>query len=139
MAVIITGAYFDMNSIGDRAAAWDIVECGLDHTTDIRDVTNFGSAGWKESLASLQGATVRVSVKDANALLDDLWALRSGSTGNAVTFEIRETNAAVSATNPSFTGSCLIGALSPVSVRVGEEHANQYTFTVTGAVTRNTT
>lgn len=139
MAVIITGSYFDINSLGDRAASWDITEVSVEHQTDQRDVTNFGSSGWKEFLAGLQSATIRVSAKDVNNVIDDLWALRSADTGNAVTFEVRETNAAISANNPAWTGSCLILGVTPVSTRVGEEHAGTFTFPVTGALTRDVT
>src|SRR6266852_1806235 len=56
--------------------------------------------------------------------------------GTTVTFEVRPTSAARSATNPAYTGSVLISDYTPLDGKVGDLALNKSTWKTTGTITR---
>ncbi len=56
--------------------------------------------------------------------------------GTTVTFEVRPTSAARSATNPAYTGSVLISDYTPLDGKVGDLAVNKSTWKTTGTITR---
>lgn len=109
----------------------------LELNQDTVDVTNAGGAGWKEFIAGLKSANLNVDLQNdfaANTTYPAMLALfNAGSTGG--TFEARATNAAVSTTNPKFTGTLLCAKFTPISGNVGTLSKLPAEVQVTGAVT----
>ena len=92
--------------------------------------------GWKSAIGGLKSGTLAVTFNDDMAASNvdaALWPLL----GTVVTFEIRATDSAVSATNPKYTGSVLIQQHN-LGGSVGELASKQLTFPTSGAVTRAT-
>lgn len=102
-----------------------------------KDVTTYGSDGWKEVLGGLKSGTIAIEFKQdfAAAALDSImWPLL----GTVVPFEVRPDQAAVSASNPSYTGNLLIKAWNPVTGSVGDEASVSVSYPTSGAVARAT-
>ena len=92
--------------------------------------------GWKSAIGGLKSGTLAVTFNDDMAASNvdaALWPLL----GTVVTFEIRATDSAVSATNPKYTGSVLIQQHN-LGGSVGELASKQLSFPTSGAVTRAT-
>lgn len=62
----------------------------------------------------------------------------NGAFGTVVSFTVKATSDAVSATNPSYSGSVLVSQHTPVANGVGELATQSLTFPLSGAVTRAT-
>lgn len=58
--------------------------------------------------------------------------------GTVVTFELRPTSGARSATNPGYTGSVLIKEYAPIDGKVGDLAVNSASWPTSGAVLRQT-
>lgn len=58
--------------------------------------------------------------------------------GTVVTFEVRPTSAARSATNPAYTGSVLISDYTPLEGKVGDLAVLATTWKTSGTITRAT-
>ncbi|NEB04507.1 hypothetical protein [Streptomyces sp. SID13726] len=104
---------------------------------DEKDVTTYGSAGWKQVIGGLKSGGLAIEFKNdyAAAALDSiLWPLF----GTVVTFEVRPTSAVVGTSNPKWTGSVLIKELKPIQGGVGDEASQSVSFPTSGAVTRAT-
>lgn len=102
-----------------------------------KEVTNMGSLGWKEYLGGLKAGTLSIEfLQDyAAGLLDAImWPLL----GTVVAFEVRPTSAAVSTSNPKWTGNLLVKSWQPVGGGVGDEANLSLTYPTSGAVTRAT-
>ncbi|MEU6279507.1 phage tail tube protein [Streptomyces sp. NPDC047028] len=102
-----------------------------------KDVTTYGSEGWKELLGGLKSGELALDfLQDfaASALDSIMWPLL----GTVVTFEVRPDNAAVGTSNPSYTGSILINGWNPVSGSVGDEATVGVSYPTSGAVARAT-
>ncbi|MEV6790904.1 hypothetical protein AB0M87_02660 [Streptomyces sp. NPDC051320] len=102
-----------------------------------KDVTTYGSQGWKELLGGLKSGELGLDfLQDvaASALDSIMWPLL----GTVVTFEVRADNAAVSASNPSYTGSVLINGWNPIQGSVGDEATSGVSYPTSGAVARAT-
>lgn len=109
----------------------------LQFKVEDKDVTNYASAGWKEHLGGLKQATLQVEFFNdfAAAALDSiLWPLL----GTVVTFEVAGTQAARSASNPSYTGSFLLVDYNPITGKVGDVDTVSVSWPSTAAVTRVT-
>jgi len=106
-------------------------------TVDVQEDTAFG-AGWKARVGGLKDAMLNVSLFNdfTAAQLDSImWPLL----GTVVTFEVRPTSAARSATNPAYTGSILIAQWTPITGSVGQLVQLDMSFPTSGAVLRQTT
>lgn len=85
------------------------------------DTTSFGSLGKKERVAGLEDASFTLNFQqdfataEVDATLYPLWA-------NETIFPVvvKPSTAAVSATNPSYSGSCVILEYAPLSGAVGD-------------------
>lgn len=99
------------------------------------DSTAMGDS-WIEVIGGLKSASLAITFNDDYAASNvdaTLWPLL----GTVVTFEVRPDAGSVSATNPKYTGSVLIGQ-HVLGGSVGELAAKSLTFPVSGAVTRAT-
>lgn len=105
------------------------------------DVTNMGSGGWQEVLQGIKKGTVQLDLlidADLSGIELAIYAVFNHATANTMTFEIRESNAGVSAANPKFTGTLLITKPLALGLKVGEALAQQVSWPTTGAVARAT-
>lgn len=102
---------------------------------DEKDVTTYGSLGWKEVLGGLKSGGLGLEFKQdvAAAALDSImWPLL----GTVVPFEVRADQAAVGASNPKYTGNVLIKGWNPITGSVGDDATVSVSFPTSGAVTR---
>lgn len=132
--MVLTTEYVALNAtdLSDYA-----VKAELSVEVDEKDVTTYGSAGWKEVIGGLKSGTLAIEFKQdfAAAALDSiLWPLF----GTVTTFEVRPTSAAVGTSNPKWTGSVLVKELKPISGGVGDEASQSVSFPTSGTVTRAT-
>lgn len=102
-----------------------------------KDVTTYGSLGWKEVLGGLKSGTMALEFKQdfaATKLDSIMWPLF----GTVVAFEVRSDQAAVGTSNPKYTGSLLVKQWNPVTGSVGDEASVSVSYPTSGAVTRAT-
>lgn len=102
-----------------------------------KDVTTYASLGWKEVLGGLKSGELGTEfLQDfaASQLDAIMWPLL----GTVVPFEVRGDQAAVSASNPKYTGSILIKAWNPITGSVGDEATVSVSFPTSGQVLRGT-
>lgn len=100
-----------------------------------KDMTTYGSLGWKVVLGGLKSGELGIEfLQDvaAGAIDSIMWPLFA----TVVIFEIRADQAAVGASNPKYTGSCLIKQWNPIEGGVGDEASVSVTYPTSGAVTR---
>jgi hypothetical protein len=103
-----------------------------------KDVTVFTSLGWKEVLGGIKSGSLALTLKNdfAVASLDSImWALF----GTVVPWTGKATSAAVSTSNPLYSGSCLIKNWTPITGSPGDVNEASYTYPTSGAITRATT
>jgi hypothetical protein len=101
------------------------------------ETTAFSADGFKEHIGGLKGGSLSITFNQdfaASSVDATLWPLL----GTVVTFAVKAVKAAVSATNPSYSGSVLISNYSPLGNGVGELAEVQVQFPTTGVVTRAT-
>lgn len=134
-AFALTAEYLAINSV-DYTSLLVVKGAVLTVEADQLDPTAMGD-GWKKVLGGLKGGSVAANLIDdyaASSTDQLLWPLF----GTLTSFEIRPTNAAVSSTNPKYTGSMFIGT-HIVGGQVGElAMKGGLTFPTSGAVTRAT-
>lgn len=102
-----------------------------------KDVTTYGSLGWKEVLGGLKSGELSCEfLQDfaASELDSIMWPLL----GTVVPFEVRADQSAASASNPTFSGSILINGWNPITGSVGDEATVSLGFPTSGAVARAT-
>ncbi|MFY1660906.1 phage tail tube protein [Micromonospora sp. WMMD1274] len=132
--MVLTASYIALS--GTDLSNWaNSIE--LSAEVDEKDVTTFGSGGWKEVLGGLRSGTLAIEFKQdvtASALDSIMWPLF----GTVVTFEVRLANAAVGTSNPKYTGSALVKEWAPISGNVGDDASVKVSFPTSGAVTRAT-
>lgn len=102
-----------------------------------KDVTTYGSLGWKEVLGGLKSGELSIEfLQDVAAAAIDsiMWPLL----GTVVTFEVRLDQAAVGTSNPKYTGSVLVNGWNPLEGSVGDEASVSVGYPTSGAITRAT-
>jgi hypothetical protein len=102
-----------------------------------KDVTTYGSLGWKEVLGGLKSGNVALEFKQdfaATKLDSIMWPLL----GTVVAFEFRADQGVASTSNPKYTGNLLIKAWNPITGSVGDEASVSVSYPTSGAVTRAT-
>jgi hypothetical protein len=133
MAVLaLISARVELNSV-DMSAFAAAVELELEGVQV--DTTNFGSAGWETAIGGLKSASVKVKFNNdfaATTVDDRLFPLFN----TVVSFRVRPTQGAISATNPEYQMSVLVNSLAPVAGSVGDLLTQDLTWPVSGAVTR---
>lgn len=102
-----------------------------------KDVTTYASLGWKEVLGGLKSGTLGLEFKQdfaATKLDAIMWPLL----GTVVPFVVRADQAAVSTSNPQYSGNILIKAWNPLTGSVGDDASVSVSYPTSGAVTRAT-
>lgn len=104
---------------------------------DEKDVTTFGSAGWKEVLGGIKSGGLNVTFQQdvaAGNLDSQMFALF----GTVTTFEVRLVNTARSTSNPAYTGNVLVSKWNPISGAVGDDAEVSVSWPTSAAVARQT-
>lgn len=130
---VLTDAHIIINSVVWSTHA-NKVE--IPFKADVKDATTFGQT-WRVKRAGLKEGNFNAEfLTDYTAAnLDELlWTIFNAGTN--VTFEVRPTSAARSATNPAFTGSVVPVGWIPVTGNVGELVAVAISWETSGTVSR---
>lgn len=104
-----------------------------------KDVTTYASLGWKESLGGLASGNLGLGFKQdvATTEIDSImWPLFLTRTPQ--TFAIRADDAAVSSSNPQWSGSVLIKEWKPLMGGVGDVAELDVSYPTSGEVVRAT-
>ncbi|HCT81753.1 MAG TPA: hypothetical protein DGT23_35270 [Micromonosporaceae bacterium] len=131
--MVLTAAYVSITGPGTIHDHCSKAELTVD--VEEKDVTTFADSGWKAVLGGLKSGQLALGLKQDiadDALDEDFWAIL----GTVVTFEIRLTQSAVSASNPKYTGSILIKEWKPLNGSVGDVAELDVSFPTSGAITR---
>lgn len=104
----------------------------INRTFDELEVTAMGDSGHK-FVKGLEASSVTIDFLNDTATGEVLQTLQA-AWGTSVTVVIKQTSAAVSATNPSYTMSCLINNTTDVNGSVADLGTQSVTWTVNGAI-----
>jgi len=104
----------------------------INRTFDELEVTAMGDSGHK-FVKGLEASSVTIDFLNDTASGEVLQTLQA-AWGTSVTVVIKQTSAAVSATNPSYTMSCLINNTTDVNGSVADLGTQSVTWTVNGAI-----
>jgi len=99
---------------------------------DELDVTAMGDSGAK-AVKGLERSSVSIDFFNDEATAKTLQTLNS-TWGTSTTVVIKQTSAAVSATNPSYTMSCLVNNITPINGAVGDLSTQSVTWNVNGTI-----
>ena len=106
----------------------------INRSFDELEVTAMGDTGHK-FVKGLEASSVTIDFFNDPESSKTLQTLNSSTVwGNSITVVIKQTSAAVSATNPSYTMSCLINNTTPVNGAVGDLSTQSLTWTVNGTI-----
>jgi hypothetical protein len=130
MAVFLNnGVVLTVNSVdlSDRVTALTI-----NRTFDELEVTAMGDAGHK-FVKGLEASSITIDFLNDTAATETLATLQAAY-GTTVTVTAKQTSAAVSATNPLYTMSCLVNNLTDINGAVGDIGMQSVTWTVNGTI-----
>jgi hypothetical protein len=101
------------------------------------ETTTMGGGGYRSRIGGLKSGTLEVE------FLNDFAASQTDATlwpifGTVVTFSLKPTSAAVSATNPLYSGSVLVTQVGPLDGEVGALAVRSVSWPTSGTVTRAT-
>ncbi len=116
-----------------------VTEVAVETKADDVDVTASGASG-KQHLAGLRDDkfTINMLSDFASAKVDQtLWPLFNG--GSAFLVECAAAGTAISATNPKFSGTCVLLTYQPVSGKIGDAAMTSLDMPVNGFIARATT
>lgn len=132
--MVLLASYVSLNS----TALWTYAnKVELSVEVEEKEVTTYGSLGWKEVLGGLKSGGLSIDFKQdvaASALDSIMWPLL----GTVVPFEVRLDQAVVGTGNPKYTGSVLIKEWKPLSGSVGDDAQVSVSYPTSGAVARAT-
>jgi hypothetical protein len=104
----------------------------INRTFDELEVTAMGDSGHK-FVKGLEASSVTIDFLNDTATGEVLQTLQA-AWGTSVNVVIKQTSGAVSATNPSYTMSCLINNTTDVNGSVSDIGMQSVTWTVNGAI-----
>jgi hypothetical protein len=104
----------------------------INRSFDELEVTAMGDSGHK-FVKGLEASSVTIDFFNDEATSKTLQTLNS-TWGTSTTVIIKQTSAAVSATNPSYTMSCLVNNITPVNGAVGDLSTQSVTWNVNGTI-----
>lgn len=135
MAVLVfTDASVVINSVD---LSDHVRRVAITQSTDMQDITAMGDT-WRGNLAGTKEWTAEVELFQdfGSSSVDD--TLNGLIGGSAVTCVFKPTSGAVSATNPSYTGSAILSEYPVISGEHGQSLMVSITLTGNGALTRAT-
>jgi len=107
-----------------------VSSCEINMSKDEVETTNFSGSG-RERVHGLQDNSFTVTFQQdfagasVDAVLFPLW-----NNENEFTVEIRPTSGSVSASNPKYTGTCILLEYQPLAGDVGDLSETEVTFNV---------
>jgi hypothetical protein len=104
----------------------------INRSFDELEVTAMGDSGHK-FVKGLEASSITLDFFNDEATGKTLQKLNS-IWGTSVTVVIKQTSAAVSATNPSYTMTCLINNITPVNGAVSDLSTQSVTWNVNGTI-----
>ena len=104
----------------------------INRSFDELEITSMGDSGHK-FVKGLEASSITLDFFNDSASSKTLQTLNS-TWGTSVTVVIKQTSAAVSAENPSYTMSCLINNTTPVNGAVGDLSTQSVTWNVNGTI-----
>ena len=133
MALTYTNPKITINSVD---LTDHIASVTINQKYDELDTTVFGSGG-KQRIAGLEDSSIAIEFLQDYAS-SSVEATVNSLIGSTTTVVIQAKTGAVSATNPKWTGTCLVTELQPVAGAAGELAKQSVTWPVTGTLTRAT-
>lgn len=130
--MVLTTTVVTING-GDLSLYVAKAELGME--VEEKDITTFGSLGWKTVTGGLKSGGLSLAFKNDladNALDEILWGLW----GTVTTFATRAASSAVSASNPSYSGSLLVKSFKPIAGSVGDVNEFDVDWPTSGAIAR---
>jgi hypothetical protein len=104
----------------------------INRSFDELEITAMGDSGHR-FVKGLEASSLTLDFFNDSASAKTLQTLNS-TWGTSVTVVIKQTSAAVSAENPSYTMSCLINNTTPVNGAVGDLSTQSVTWNVNGTI-----
>ena len=104
----------------------------INRTFDELEVTAMGDTGHK-FVKGLEASSVTIDFLNDTATGEVLQTLQA-AWGTSVPVVIKQTSAAVSATNPSYTMTCLVNGTTDINGAVGDLGMQSVTWNVNGAI-----
>ena len=104
----------------------------INRSFDELEVTSMGSAG-HEYVKGLESSSITIDFLNDTATGEVLQTLQA-AWGTSVTVTAKQTSAAVSATNPLYTMSCLINNTTDINGSVADLSMQSLTFNVNGTI-----
>ena len=133
---VIRDAFIQINSVDLSDHATSVT---IETTKEAVDATVFGDPGYS-SLHGIPTDTFTVNFHQdfaASEVDATLWPLFDGETSFPVL--VRPFPGSVSATNPSYSGTCKLHEYQPLQGEIGEISETEIEFVVQGKITRSTT
>lgn len=132
--IVLTDVFL---SIGGTNLSTYVTSAQLTWEADEQETTTYGSGGARERLGGLKSGELSVEFRQdfaAGALDATIWPL----VGTVAAFVLRPTAAAVSTSNPNYSGNVLITSWNPITGSVGDVASVSVSWPTTGPVTRAT-
>ena len=104
----------------------------INRAFDELEVTSLGDQGHRY-VKGLESSSISIDFYNDSATAKTLQTLQT-NWGNNVTVTFKQTDAAVSATNPLYTMTCLINNTTPVNGAVGDLSTQSVTWNVSGTI-----
>jgi hypothetical protein len=133
-SMVLTGEFLSLNA-SDLSTYTSKAELAVE--VEEKDVTTYGSAGWKENLGGLKSGNLGIEFKQSftAAELDAImWPLL----GTKVAFVVKPVAGTTTTSNPAYSGTVLIKGWNPITGSVGDAATVSVAFPTSGAVTRTT-
>lgn len=127
--IVITDGVVTLDGT-DISASVTSVECPA--SAEELATTNFGSAGYKDSVLGEKSASVTLNLVLDSDLSSGAWSILQSNFGSAVTFTAKLDDASTSASNPAFTASVNCGSV-PFGGSVNQTFTPSVTLQCTGS------
>jgi len=131
---VLLNEFVSLNGV-DRSGFVTSAELSIE--SEAKEITNYGSAGWKEFLGGLKSGELKIK------FLQDVAASQIDSVmfpllGTVVPFVVRANSSAVGVGNPQYSGSILVTGWNPIEGSIGDEATVSVSYVTSGAITRAT-
>lgn len=135
-AFVLTDFSFVIDDAGSPVDLSDhVTAITLNTEVDLQEDTAMGTVGYRTRLAGLKDWSVDVTFKQDFAAANVDATLFPGL-GVSGTFTGKATSGAVSATNPTYSGECILQTYPPFGNAIGELATVVARFTGNGVLTR---
>jgi hypothetical protein len=122
--VVLTVNAVDLSSL--------VSSVSINRSFDELEVTAMGDSGHK-FVKGLEASSITIDFFNDEASAKTLQTLQA-VWGTSTTVTVKQTSAAVSATNPLYTMSCLVNNTTPINGAVGDLSTQSVTWNVNGTI-----